>query len=224
MTTRTFGTATITVPDLDEPGLYLTNVSTLDNPRGAVQDFTFGDADLRSLELADTQLITGRIRGVRAQRVEFESLNLHGVEIIGSDLGAARWREGKLTRVVIRDTKLLGATLDGLVLDDVLFENCKLDYATFTKVRAAGPVAFAGCILTEATFTDCDLSNVVFSDCTLRLTEFGPGRYRGANLRGNDLSTLRGLAHLAKVRIDPGQQHDLAQALVSELEIAVGDD
>jgi len=28
----------------------------------------------------------------------------------------------------------------------------------------------------------------------------------------------------AKVRIDPGQQHDLAQALVSELDITVGDD
>ncbi|MFP8903863.1 pentapeptide repeat-containing protein, partial [Streptomyces atacamensis] len=118
---------------------------------------------------------------------------------------------------------LLGAALDGLVLDDVLFENCKLDYTTFTKVRSTGPVAFAGCILTEATFTDCDLSNVVLSDCTLRLTEFGPGRYRGADLRGNDLTTLRGVAHLAKVRIDLGQQHDLTQALVSELDIAVGD-
>ncbi|MFP8903131.1 pentapeptide repeat-containing protein, partial [Streptomyces atacamensis] len=147
MSTRTFGTATITTPDLDEPGLYLTNVSTLDNPRGALQDFTFGDADLRSLGLTDTQLITGRIHSVRAQRVEFESLNLHSVEITGSDLGAARWNESKLTRVVIRDTKLLGAALDGLVLDDVLFENCKLDYTTFTKVRSTGPVAFAGCIL-----------------------------------------------------------------------------
>jgi uncharacterized protein YjbI with pentapeptide repeats len=146
------------------------------------------------------------------------------VEITGSELGAARWNESKLTRVAIWDTKLLSATLDGLVLDDVLFENCKFDYTTFTKVRATGPVAFAGCNLTEATFTDCDLSNVVFSDCTLRLTEFGPGRYRGADLRGNDLTTLRGLTRLAKVRIDPGQQHDLAQALVSELDITVGDD
>ncbi|OII65511.1 hypothetical protein BJP40_01000 [Streptomyces sp. CC53] len=224
MSTRTFGTATVTTPDLDEPGLYLTRVDTLDNPRGAVQDFAFGDADLRSLELADTQLVTGRIHGVRAQRVEFESLNLHGVEITGSDLGAARWSESKLTRVVIRDTRLLGATLDGLVLDDVLFENCKLDYTTFAKVRATGPVAFAGCVLTEAMFTDCDLSAVAFSECTLRLTEFGPGRYRDTDLRGNDLSTVRGVANLAKVRIDTSQQHDLIQALVNELDITVGDD
>ncbi|MGW7304036.1 pentapeptide repeat-containing protein [Streptomyces sp. NPDC054835] len=224
MSTRTFGTATVTTPDLDEPGLYLTRVDTLDNPRGAVQDFAFGDANLRSLELADTQLVTGRIHGVRSQRVEFESLNLHGVEITGSDLGAMRWSESKLTRVVIRDTKLLGATLEGLTLDDVLFENCKLDYATFTKVRVTGPVAFAGCVLTESTFTDCDLSDVAFSECMLRLTEFGPGRYRGTDLRGSDLSTVRGVAHLAKVRIDPGQQHDLIQALVNELDITVGDD
>ncbi|MCX2969844.1 MULTISPECIES: pentapeptide repeat-containing protein [Streptomyces] len=224
MSTRTVGTATITTPDLNEPGLYLANVSTLDNPRGAVQDFAFGDADLRALDLADTQLITGRIHSVRSQRVRFESLNLHGVEITGSDLGAARWNGSKLTRVAIRDTKLLGATLDGLVLDDVLFENCKLDYTTFTKVRATGPVALVGCVLTEATFTDCDLSNVAFFDCTLRLTEFGPGRYRGADLRGSDLTTLRGVAHLAHVRIAPGQQHELARAMVSELDIVVGDD
>ncbi|WP_435058612.1 pentapeptide repeat-containing protein [Streptomyces sp. bgisy060] len=224
MSTRTVGTATITTPDLDEPGLYLANVTTLDNPRGALQDFAFTSTDLRSLELADTRLVTGRIHGLRAQQVALESLTLHGVEITGSHLGTARWSESKLTRVVIRDTKLLGATLDGLALDDVLFENCRLDYATFTKVRATGPVAFAGCVLTEATFTDCDLSGVAFSNCTLRATEFGPGRYRGTDLRGNDLATVRGIAHLAKVRIDPGQQHDLIQALVHDLDITVGDD
>ncbi|WP_328485957.1 pentapeptide repeat-containing protein [Streptomyces zaomyceticus] len=181
MSTRTFGTATITLPDLDEPGLYLTGVDTLDNPRGAVQDFAFGDANLRSLGLSDTRLVTGRIHSVRAQHVGFETLNLHGVEITGSDLRAVRWSESKLTRVVIRDTKLLGAALNGLVLDNVLFENCRLEYTTFTKVRATGPVAFAGCVLTEATFTDCDLSDVVFSECGLHLTAFGPGRYRSTD-------------------------------------------
>ncbi|MHC3393908.1 pentapeptide repeat-containing protein [Streptomyces lavendulocolor] len=224
MSTRTFGTATITLPALDEPGLYLTGVDTLDNPRGAVQDFTFGDADLRSLDLSDTRLVTGRIHGVRAQHVGFENLHLHRLEITGSDLQAVRWSESKLTRVVIRDTKLLGAALNGLVLDNVLFENCRLDYTMFTKARATGPVAFAGCVLTEATFTDCDLSHVVFSECTLRLTAFGPGRYRSTDLRGNDLSTVRGVTHLVRVRIGTGQQHDLVQALVNELDITIDGD
>ncbi|MEV0409843.1 pentapeptide repeat-containing protein [Streptomyces sp. NPDC050448] len=224
MATRTLGYVTVTLPDLDEPGIYLSRVDMLDSPRGAVQDFTYGDAELRSLELTDAQLITGRITGVHAKRVEFEALNLHGVEITGSDLGAARWSESKLTRVVVRDCKLMGAALDSLVLDDVLFESCKFDFATFEKVRATGPVAFTGCAFTEATFTDCDLTDAVFSDCGLKLTEFGAGRYRDLDLRGNDLSTIRGAGHLAKIRIDHGQQIQLAEALVDELQIALGDD
>lgn len=221
MRTRTLGTATITLPGLDEPGLYLTNVDTLDNPRGAIQDFAFGDADLRSLGLSDTRLVTGHIHRVCAQHVGFEALKLHDVEITGSDLRAVRWSESRLTRVVIRDTKLLGAALNGLVLDNVLFENCKLGFTSFTQVRATGPVAFAGCVLTEATSTDCDLSDVVFSGCTLRLTVFGPGRYRNVDLRGNGLSTVRGIPHLTRARIGPGEQHDLIQVLVTELEITV---
>ncbi|MFJ6798029.1 pentapeptide repeat-containing protein [Streptomyces sp. NPDC091268] len=224
MPTRTFGHVIVTTPDLHEPGLYLSKVDTLDSSRGTVQDFTYEDADLRSLDLADAQLITGLIAGVRSKRVGLEGLNLHGVEITRSDFGSARWSESKLTRVVFRDCKLMGAALDGLVLDDVLFENCKLDFATFDKVRATGPVVFAGCVLTEATFTDCDLSDVVFSECALRLTEFGAGRYRDADLRGNDLSRIRGVANLAKVLITPAQQADLAEALVADLDITLEDD
>ncbi|MFD5620539.1 pentapeptide repeat-containing protein [Streptomyces yangpuensis] len=224
MATRTFGHATITLPELDEPGLYLSNVDSLNSPRGTVQDFAYGDVDLRSLDLADTQLVNGRLSGIRAKRVQFEAVNLHGVEITGSDLGSARWTESKLTRVHFRDCKIMGAALDGLVLDDVLFEGCKLDFAIFDKVRVTGPVAFIGSVLAEATFTDCDLSDAVLTDCTLRLTEFGTGRYRNTDLRENDLSAIRGVANLAKVRIDPGQQTDLAEALVNELDITIGDD
>ncbi|WP_435060243.1 hypothetical protein [Streptomyces sp. bgisy060] len=39
------------------------------------------------------------------------------------------------------------------------------------------------------------------------------------------ITTVLGrIALIAKVRIDPGQQHDLAQALVHDLDITVGDD
>lgn len=91
MPTRTFGHATVTLPDLDEPGLYLSTIGTLDNPRGNVQDFAYGDADLRSLDLADAQLITGRITGLCSKRTEFDTVTMHGVEITSSDLGSARW-------------------------------------------------------------------------------------------------------------------------------------
>ncbi|AZK95635.1 MULTISPECIES: pentapeptide repeat-containing protein [Streptomyces] len=223
MASRTFGRITVTTPDLDEPGLYLSVVDSLDSPRGTVQDFTYGNVELRSLALTGIQLVTGRVSDVRAKHVEFDALNLHGVEINSSDLGSARWSRSKLTRVRFHDCKVMGAALDGMVLDDVLFEKCRFDYAGFENVRADGPVAFVGCAFTEAVFTDCDLSGAVFSDCGLRLTEFGGGRYRDTDLRGNELSQIRGVANLAKVRIESGQQTDLAQALVHELGITIGD-
>ncbi|MCP9957885.1 pentapeptide repeat-containing protein [Streptomyces sudanensis] len=223
MAGRVFGRVTVTTPDLDEPGLYLSVARTLDSPRGIVQDFTYGDVDLRSLTLTGIRLVTGRISEVRAKQVEFEAVDLHGVEITGSDLGPVRWSGSRLTRVHFRDCRLMGAVLDGLVLDDVLFENCRLDYATFEKVRVTGPVAFVGCALTEAVFTGCDLSGAVFPDCRLGLTAFGGGRYRDTDLGGSDLSQVRGVANLAGVRVGPGGPADLARALVDELGITVTD-
>ncbi|MFG2298987.1 hypothetical protein [Streptomyces sp. NPDC048603] len=108
MTTRAFGQITITTPDLGDSGRYLSRVDTLDNPRGVVQDFTYGDADLRTLELTDTRLTTGRITGLHTKQAEFEALTLHRVEINGSDLGPARWSESKLTRVHMQISKLMG--------------------------------------------------------------------------------------------------------------------
>ncbi|MET9290872.1 pentapeptide repeat-containing protein [Streptomyces sp. NPDC003077] len=223
MGTRTFDRVTVTTPDLDEPGLYLSNVDTLDSPRGMVQDFTYGDKEVRSLDLADTRLVTGRIARISSKRVRFEELNLHGVEISRCDLGSAHWSDSKLRRVVFRDSKLMGAALHVLVLDDVLFENCKFDYSAFEKIRAVGPVVFSNCVLNEATFTWCDLSNVVFAECELGLTEFGTGRYQNTSLRGTSLSAIRGVANLSGIRIDHGQQAELAEALVGDLGVTFGD-
>ncbi|MGF1430049.1 pentapeptide repeat-containing protein [Kitasatospora sp. LaBMicrA B282] len=223
MDSRTFGRVTVTLPNLDEAGTYLSNVTSLETGRGIVQDFQYADADLRELDLADTRLITGRITGLRASRAQLAEMRLDSVAFESTDLGSVTWSESKLSRVVFRNCKLMGATLTGLTLDNVLFENCKLDYTTFDRVRATGPVAFSKCVLTEAVFTGCDLSEVVLDACILQLTEFGRGKYQRLDLRGNDLTALRGVAQLAKVIIDRPQQAELAEALLAELDVTYGD-
>ncbi|WKU46406.1 pentapeptide repeat-containing protein [Streptomyces sp. VNUA116] len=224
MESRTLGRIKIMLPDLTEPGLHLSSVESLESGRGTVQEFQYADANLRELDLAGTQLITGRITGLRAARVRFEAVNLHCVQLDACDLRSARWAGGKLTRVVFHNCRIMGAALSDLVLDHVLFDRCKLDYTAFTKVRAAGPVAFSECGLTEASLTDCDLSGAVMRDCTLRDTEFGRGRYRGLDLRDNDLTALRGVASLNHALIDRAQQDQLTQALMTELDMTYGDD
>ncbi|MFE0192597.1 pentapeptide repeat-containing protein [Streptomyces sp. NPDC058989] len=224
MQTRTYGSRTVTLPGLDEPGVYLSTLSTLEAPRGVLQDFRYGDSSLRDLDLTDTKLVTGRIHGLTAARARFDELRLNSVDFDHADLGMLQWTGSKLSRVSFRNCKLMGAQFDGLALDDVLFENCKLDYATFTQVRATGSVVFSKCSLAEVVFEGCDLSQAVIDDCVLRATEFSRGRYQGFDLRGNDLSTIRGAANLSKIVIGHAQQPGLADALISELDVTFKED
>jgi uncharacterized protein YjbI with pentapeptide repeats len=222
MDSRTFGRVAVTLPDLSDG--YLSNVTSLEIGRGVVQEFQYADADLRDLDLAHTHLITGRVTNLRATRVRLEEVRVDSVEFDSCDLGSAQWSDSKISRAVFHNCKIMGANLSGLTLDNVLFENCKLDYATFERIRAAGPVAFSKCVLNEATFTACDLSRAVLDSCTVRATEFGHGTYKELDLRGNKLTTVRGVSNLAKVIIDHAQQADLAEALTAELSVIYGDE
>ncbi|MGW0884493.1 pentapeptide repeat-containing protein [Streptomyces sp. NPDC002671] len=224
MGTRTIRRTSVTLPSLDEPGLYLSSVTSLEGGRGQVAEFHYGDADLRALDLADTHLIDGRVTGLRTQRTRLDKLRVDSVEFTGCDLSSLHWSDSKVTRAVFRDCKLMGAMLEDVTLDDVLFENCKLDYSTLIRVRATGPVIFSQCSLREATFDGDDLSAAAFDECDLRLAEFDGGKYRGLDLRGNDLSQLRGLASLRQVIIDRAQTLQLAEALAAELDVTYGED
>jgi uncharacterized protein YjbI with pentapeptide repeats len=73
-------------------------------------------------------------------------------------------------------------------------------------------------------FTGCDLAGCLFDDCDLRLASFGPGHYRGGDLRGNDLSALTGAASLKRAISDRAQTMQLGEELAAELEMTFGGD
>ncbi|WP_435132205.1 pentapeptide repeat-containing protein [Actinacidiphila sp. bgisy144] len=224
MDTRTIRRTSVTLPALNEPGRCLSNVTSLEGGRGRVAEFHYADADLRDLDLADTHLMDGRITGLKTQRTRFEKLRADSVEFTGCSLSSLQWTDSKLSRAVFRDCKLMGAAFEDVTLDNVLFENCKLDYSTLTRVRATGPVIFSVCSLREATLAAADLGAALIDDCDLRLTEFDGGKYRCLDLRGNDLSQLRGLASLKQIVIDQAQTLQLAEALATELDVTFGED
>ncbi|MEV4741759.1 pentapeptide repeat-containing protein [Streptomyces sp. NPDC049555] len=212
------------LPSLDTPEYGLVAVGSLANEHARLSEFTYANADLRELALSEGQLVAGRITAVRSQRAFFENLRLHSVEFSGCDLGDLRWHGGKISRVRFSSCKLLGAALDELVLEHVLFENCKLDYATLERIRCAGPVIFSRCSLGEARFAGCDLTGACFDACGMKLTEFDGGSYRDCDLRGNDLSHIRGIPSLRQIVIGRAQALQLAEALAAELDVTYGDD
>ncbi len=223
MDTRTIRRTSVTLPALNGPGLHLSDVASLEDGQGRMTEFHYADADLRDLDLADTHLSDGRITGLKAQRTRLEKLRVVSVEFSGCDLASLHWTESRISRVVFRDCKLMGAALEDVTLDNVLFEKCRLDYSTLTRIRAAGPVIFSGCSMRETTFVASDLGAAAVDSCDLRLTEFDGGSYRGLDLRGNDLSKLRGLSSLKQIVIDRAQTLQLAEALATELDVTYAD-
>jgi uncharacterized protein YjbI with pentapeptide repeats len=71
-------------------------------------------------------------------------------------------------------------------------------------------------------FTGCVLAGALFDGCDLTPAGFGPGGYRGCDLRGNDLSTVIGVHNLKRVIIDRAQLLQLAEALATELDVSFG--
>ena len=206
-----------------DPDADLASRDSLDS-REMTSGFVYEGANLRSLDLNAVKLITGQVREIRAARAEFTDVRMDSVEFSACDFASLSWTESKLSRVRFTNCKLLGAELKGLTLENVVFANCKLDYAVLDRIKATGPVVFFGCSLAEAEIESCDLSTAVFDGCSLRLTGFGRGTYHGCDLRGNDLSTVRGVTNLNRIAIDQGQVLQLAEALVAELQIEFPED
>ncbi|MFT2018375.1 pentapeptide repeat-containing protein [Streptomyces sp. 796.1] len=223
MGTRTIRRTSVVLPCPLAPDRYLPRVTSLSDGHGHLAAFRYTAADLRELHLLDTDLQDGRISGLRTERTRLEKLRIDSVQFSGCDLASLRWSDSRLSRTVFRDCTLVGAALDDLTLDNVLFENCTLDYSVLTRIRCTGPVIFSACSLRETVFATADARTALLDGCTLWLTEFDGGTYRGLDLRGNDLSRIRGLFHLQQIVIDRTQTTQLAEALAVELEVGFGD-
>jgi uncharacterized protein YjbI with pentapeptide repeats len=202
----------------------LERVSSL-GPAGAlVSSFEFGGTKMRALDVKDVRLLDGKIRSVRSERASMTKVHIRSVEFTACELGSLRWAGGKISRTRFDACQLLGARLEDVTLEHVVFNDCKMDYAMLHRIRAVGPVLFVHCSLREAEFTGCDLAGSLFDECDLFLATFGRGKYSGCDLRGNDLSAVNSAHHLKRIVIDRAQLMQLAQALAAELEVTFGDD
>ncbi|MBO1416714.1 pentapeptide repeat-containing protein [Streptomyces sp. FH025] len=223
MPTRAYGRTAVLLPDLDNDP-YLGTITSVPRPGSTVTEFRYTDQDLRDLDLIETDVRNGVIHNVSSQRTHIDNVRFSSVQVTDSNFGQVQWTGTKASRTVFRNCKLMGAVIGESPFDNVLFENCRLDYVVFGQIRATGALVFDRCVLTEATFTGADLTGAVFRDCTLRAAEFGPGKYKNCDLTGNDLSTVRGVANLREVIINHGQQAQLADALLAELDVTYADD
>lgn len=223
METLTIRDTRVALPALDERDLQA--VSTLeaagDDP---ITYFSYRDQALRLLEVIDSRLYDGLIQKVATERTHIAGARLSSVEFADCELASLTIADSRLTRVRFSNCGLLGARFSEVTLEDVVFERCRLDYSTFAHVVAKGAVAFIGCTLTEAEFDGSDLSRAALIENRLAQTRFGPGTYRGTDLRENDLSAISGVVHLRQALLDRHQLADLTSALADDLDLTFMED
>jgi uncharacterized protein YjbI with pentapeptide repeats len=206
----------VTLPNLDATDL--ADIDTLESHL-LVSDFRLAGAEMMFLELAGQRLTTGYISGLRTQSAKLDDLRMDSVDFAGCELSRAVFTGGKWSRVRFTNCKILSGQFRELTFENVVFDHCWLDFAVFHGVTAKGPVIFRDCSLEETSFTGCNLSRAAFDDCRMIATSFKRSTCKGTDLRGNDLSRIRGIPSLAQAVIDPAQVSQLGQALVIDLEL-----
>jgi len=211
----TYGQAQVVPPFVED------DLRPVDDLRGEdpLSGFLYADREIRHLSTASSQLRNGRVRNVEAQRVAFNRVRLESLWIERCLLASAEWDECDLSRVVFRNCKILGGRFTGNRWASVVFDGCRIDYVTFESVRTSAPVVFTNTRLNDVTFADCVFPGGHMSGCELQAVTFAGGRYEEFDLRGNDLSTIRGAANLDGAVIAPAQRPELAEAFVAELDL-----
>jgi uncharacterized protein YjbI with pentapeptide repeats len=103
-------------------------------------------------------------------------------------------------RVELRGCRFTGAELAESVLSDVTLTDCRLDLVGL-RIAKLERVVFRDCRMTECDFHGASLTDVLFDHCELREATFNGVRLKRIELRGCDLTGLRGVEALRGARM-----------------------
>ncbi|MET7948482.1 pentapeptide repeat-containing protein [Micromonospora sp. NPDC005324] len=218
MRTTTAGDVTVLLPDLDPEDLD----QVTDLPDDDLHDSLVQDASWRGRQIADWNIRGCRITGADLGEITWEGGALYGCEIDRTDLSGATLTGVSIERCSVTGSRFTGTRLIDVRLKDVLFDNCRFDYATVNRVSAGGSVAFTDCTLVHGTWSSCRLSGVALRSCDLSDLQLDSCRLDGADLRGSRLHAFTApLDNLRGVALTEDQLPELTRMAVVALSIDV---
>jgi uncharacterized protein YjbI with pentapeptide repeats len=214
---RTVRDLMIELPTLDGGGL---------KPVNAPWSGNLHDAYVGTGSAVRSNFLDARLRRSHLEHVDFTETVWEDVAAVGCTFERVDLSAARLTGVTIERCHFIGCTftfanLAETTLDNVLFESCRLNNATLTEVRTIGPTAFVGSVLVNAVVRDSSLRQMALQGCRLRQITFDDVDLRGADLRGNRIAEIIGLASLRGIVIEPAQLADLTDAVIRDLEVDV---
>jgi uncharacterized protein YjbI with pentapeptide repeats len=117
----------------------------------------------------------------------------------------ADWANRRVSRLSVLRTELHTVRLTGVdfaesTFRDVRFVGCRLDLAS-ARLSKIERVVFSDCRMEELDLYGSQLNDVLFERCVLREATFSEVRSQRVELRGCDLTALRGAEALRGVRM-----------------------
>jgi uncharacterized protein YjbI with pentapeptide repeats len=217
METTTVGDLVITAPDLDPDELEPFDDELDDD----LTEVRVEGAAWAGLEVAGVRIDRSLLVGGDLTETVWRNLTLRGCRLENVDLSGATFRGATIERCAFVGCRMTGVVMVKAALKDVLFTDCRLDYARMEEVRTTGPTAWLRCLLGRASLTGCRLPTAALAECRLDEVELTGCDLRGTDLRGTDLTGLRGMDSLRGATIDTPQLEDLAVLAARELALDV---
>jgi uncharacterized protein YjbI with pentapeptide repeats len=180
-------------------------------------------------------LVAGDGGSVHAERVRVQESELRGVvlapgtvpgltlaDVILRDCGMSNvdGREGRLSRVEVHRSQLVGFSLSGGEVRDLRVVDSSLQLASFASATLRH-VVFERVNLVETSFMHARLESVTFVDCRLEGADFRHARVSGCAIRGASLDGVLGIESLRGVRMPWPDILASAGALATALGISV---
>ncbi|WP_282851547.1 pentapeptide repeat-containing protein [Gulosibacter sediminis] len=168
----------------------------------SVSECEFLGLDVHAAQLRNVSIAETRLERVRAPELKAAGSDWRDVHIESSRLGAVDLAEADLRGVRITASKMSFVNLRAATPRDIRFENCVIDELDLTLARA---------------------DRVAFHECTVRTLILDQARLQHFDLRGAELSRVRGLTSMRGTILTFHQAVDLTETFADHLGITLAD-
>ncbi len=180
------------------------------------------DLDLSDREAAGAELDQCRYSNVNFGQVRLRRATFRDVHFERCDLANLRARESSIRRVAISASRMTGFTWITGTMDDVRFDNCRIDLGYFSGTRFSD-VLFTECRLDQVNFGGAELTGVRFENCGLAGAQFSGARLADTRFTGCDLTGISGVTSLRGASMASSDALALAAAFAEALGIKIED-
>lgn len=157
-----------------------------------------------------------RLNGAMLSSLALDKFEVSNAEFTKIELTGLRSYKASVTKAVFSDSRATGADFAEGYFEDCVFKNMKFDEAGF-RMASFKRVRFENCVLSKADFYEAKLAHVIFENCTLEETNFNKAVCSAVDLRGEDLSLVKGIVGLKGAFISEEQLIQIAPLLAHEL-------